>query len=86
VFGQDLVAVHLADLVVGHSLAHGGRFAVQHGKEAVDDGLGGRIVHLGEHHEAGGALDQRTDRGTVAGAVDQVALLSACLKSFCQVP
>ena len=71
--GQDLVAVHLAALVVSHRLAHDGRFAVQHGREAVDDGLGGRVVHLGEHHEAGGALDQRTDRGTVASAFDQVA-------------
>ena len=51
------MAVHLAALVVGHRLAHGGRLAVEHRREAVDDALGGRVVHLGEHNEAGNALD-----------------------------
>ena len=66
--------VHLAALVMRLRLAHEGRLTVQHGREAVDDGLGGRVVHLGEQHEAGSALDQRTDQGTVAGAFDQVVL------------
>ena len=72
--GQDCVAVHLVTLVVIHRLAHNGRLALQHGRGALDDGLGSRVVHLGEHHKAGGALDRRTDRGTVASAFDQVVL------------
>lgn len=68
------MAVHLAALVVGHGLAHRCRLAVEHSREAVDDRLGGRVVHPGKHHKAGRALDQRADRGAVASALDQVAL------------
>ena len=37
--------------VVRHGLAHHRRLAVEHRREAVDDGLRGGIVHLGKHHE-----------------------------------
>lgn len=72
-FGEDFVAVHLAALVISHGLAHRRRFAVEHRREAVDDGLRGRVVHLGKHHKTGRAFDQRANRGAVAGALDQVA-------------
>jgi hypothetical protein len=68
--GENFVAVHLAALVVSHGLAHRGRLAIEHGWEAIDDGLGGGIVHFGEHHEAGNTFDERADRWAVAGAFD----------------
>ena len=67
------MAVHLASLVVCHGLAHHRRLAVEHCREAVDNGLGGGIVHLGQHHDVGSTLDQRANRGAVASALDQVA-------------
>lgn len=66
--------MHLAALVVGHRFAHCSRLMVEHGREAVDHCAGAGIVHLGQDHEAGGALDQRADRGTIALTLDQVAL------------
>jgi hypothetical protein len=59
--------------VASHGLAHRCRLAVEHRGEAVDDGLGGRVIHLGKHHKSGGAFDKRADRGAVASALDQVA-------------
>ena len=51
-----------------------GGLAIKHQSEALHDRFGGRTVHLGEHHETGGALDQRVDRGADASTLDQVAL------------
>jgi hypothetical protein len=59
---EDFVAMHLAALVVSHGLAHRCWLAVEHRGESVDNGLGGYVVHLGEHDKAGRALDQRADR------------------------
>lgn len=73
-FGQDFVAMHFTALVVGHGFAHRRRLTVEHGREAVDDRAGAGIVHLGQHHKTGGALDQRSHRGAVAFALDQVTL------------
>ena len=61
-FGEDFVAMHLATLVVRHGLAHCRRLPVKRRREAVDDGLGGRVIHLGKHDKTGRAFDQRADR------------------------
>lgn len=45
--GQYFVVVHLAPLGLGHSFAHRRRLAVEDGGDAVDDGVGGCVVHLG---------------------------------------
>ena len=66
--------MHLAALVVGHRLAHVRGLPVEHRREAVDDGAGAGVVHLGQHHETRGAFDQCADRGAVAFALDKVAL------------
>jgi ribosomal protein S18 acetylase RimI-like enzyme len=42
--------VHLAALVVRHGLAQLSRLPIEHGREAVDNGAGAGVVHLGQHH------------------------------------
>lgn len=54
--------MHLVALIVRHGLAHRRRFAIEHQRVAIDDGLGGRVIHLREHDEAGRALNERADR------------------------
>src|SRR5471030_171420 len=39
-----------------------------------DDSLGGGVIHLGQHDESSGALDERPHRGAITSALDQVAL------------
>jgi hypothetical protein len=72
--GQNFVGMHFAALVVGHRFAHSRRLAVEHGREALDHRTGAGVLHLGQHHEAGSSLDQCADRGTIAFALNQVAL------------
>ena len=65
--------MYLAALIVRPGLAHHRKLAVEHRREAVDDGLGGRVVHFGKYHKTGGAFDQCADRGVVRGDLDQIA-------------
>ncbi len=61
-FGKNFVTMHFASLIICHGLAEGGRLTVEYGGEAVDDSLGGGVVHLGQHDKAGRAFDQCADR------------------------
>lgn len=73
-FDENFVAVHLPSLVVSHCFTHSCRLSIEHRGEAVDDGLGCGVVHLGQYYEPSRTLDQRADRRAIAGALDQVAL------------
>jgi hypothetical protein len=72
-FGEDFAAMHLAALVISHRLSHRRWLAAKDGREAVYDRLGGCVFHLGKHHKSSRAFDQRSDRGTVATTLNQVA-------------
>ena len=72
--GQRVVVTHLLALIVGQRLAQGGRDALQGLAEAGQRVGSAGAAHLGQHHEAAAALDQRADRRTIAGALDQIAL------------
>ena len=61
VLGQDFTAVHFTALVLGHGFAHGISLPVEHSGEAVEDGLGGGVAHLGAHHKTSRARDQLAD-------------------------
>src|SRR5689334_1616553 len=72
--GQLLVPRHLLALVAGQGEAQRCRHREQTGGEAITCRLGLGIGQLDQDHLATDALDQRADRGTVAGSLDQVAL------------
>jgi hypothetical protein len=55
---ERFLGVHLAALVVGHCLAHRCRLAIEDGREAIDNGLGSGVVHLGKDHESARSLPQ----------------------------
>lgn len=77
VFGQDFVTAHFAAIVVGHRFAPSRRLTVEQGREVPDRRTGAGIVHLGQHHEAGGSFEQCADRRTIAVAPDPVTVLMA---------
>ena len=68
-----LVTRHLLALVVGQALAHRCGDGIELGREACQRRGGGGIFHLGQQHQAAGALDQHADGGLVASAFDEVA-------------
>ena len=67
------MAGHLLALVVGQGEAQRRRHRQQAGGETIACRLGFGVRQLDQDHLAAGALDQRADRGTVAGPLDQVA-------------
>src|SRR3954466_7203087 len=72
--GQLAMAGHLLALVVGQGEAQRGRHRQQAGGEAIARRLGFGVGQLDQDHLTAGPLDQRADRGTIAGPLDQIAL------------
>jgi hypothetical protein len=68
------VASHLLALVVGQAVAHRRGYLIQPGIKARQHGRCRRVVHLGQQHQATGALHEHTHRGLVACALDEVSL------------
>jgi hypothetical protein len=56
--GEFMVARHLLALVVGQAVAHRLGNRIQLGRKARQCGGWRRIVHLGQQHQAAGALDE----------------------------
>src|SRR5919112_3950830 len=71
--GQFLVARHLLARVIGQGEAQRCRPRQQAGGEAIARRLGFGVHQLDQDQLAAGPLDQRADRGTIAGPLDQIA-------------
>jgi hypothetical protein len=72
--GEITVARYLLALVVGQAVAHRLGNRIQLGRKARQRAGCRRIVHLGQQHQAAGALDEHTHEGLVAGTFDEVTL------------
>ena len=68
---------HLLALVVGQALAQRRTDGIELGREARQRRGSSGIFHAREQHQAAGALDQHTDCGLVASALDEVTFLMA---------
>ncbi len=81
--GEVAVSGHFGTAIIGEGFAQ----AVGHLVEQVFEGAlcGGCVagVHLGDHDEAAGALDQGADGGFVSGSLDEITFPVPWNQAFC---
>ena len=70
--GQDFMTCHLLALIVSQRFPHAGRDMAEFVGEGFRGGLCRAVMQLGHDQIATLALDQRADRATVTGGLDQI--------------